>query len=63
MPAADADVKDPTDCGSGPRTVRPSLFIHHAASNIDIHPEIHVPAPAAPPAPEVPDNVHPLQKR
>ncbi|WP_327436456.1 hypothetical protein OG279_37465 (plasmid) [Streptomyces sp. NBC_01201] len=43
--------------------MRPSLFIHHAASNIDIHPEIHVPAPAAPPAPEVPDNVHPLQKR
>ncbi|MFH9298839.1 hypothetical protein [Streptomyces sp. NPDC017520] len=44
-------------------TLRPSLFIHNAVPNIEIRPEIHVSAPAAPPAPEVPDNVHPLQKR
>ncbi|MEV7518677.1 hypothetical protein AB0O03_27400 [Streptomyces diastaticus] len=42
-------------------TMRPSLFIHNAAPNVDMRPEIHVPAPAAPPA-DPPDNVHPLQK-
>ncbi|WP_310727918.1 hypothetical protein [Streptomyces sp. N2A] len=44
-------------------TLRPSLFIHNAAPGIEIRPEIHVPAPAAPPAEDTPDNVHPLQKR
>ncbi|MFJ7200913.1 MULTISPECIES: hypothetical protein [unclassified Streptomyces] len=44
-------------------TLRPSLFIHNAAPGIEIRPEIHVPAPAAPPANGAPDNVHPLQKR
>lgn len=43
-------------------TLRPSLFIHTASPSIDIRPEIHVPAPAAP-AEETPDNVHPLQTR
>nr|MDT0521307.1 hypothetical protein [Streptomyces sp. DSM 41633] len=44
-------------------SLRPSLFIHNAAPGIEIRPEIHVPAPAATPAAETPDNVHPLQKR
>jgi hypothetical protein len=44
-------------------TLRPSLFIHNAAPGIEIRPEIHVPTPAAPPADNTPDNVHPLQKR
>ncbi|MEU4506806.1 hypothetical protein [Streptomyces sp. NPDC024089] len=44
-------------------TLRPSLFIHNEAPGIEIRPEIHVPAPAAPPAEGTPDNVHPLQKR
>ncbi|MEV5568002.1 hypothetical protein AB0L54_34885 [Streptomyces sp. NPDC052196] len=44
-------------------SLRPSLFIHTAAPNIDIRPEIHVPVPAAPPVDDTPDNVHPLQKR
>ncbi|MFG3532761.1 hypothetical protein ACGF8B_39535 [Streptomyces sp. NPDC047917] len=44
-------------------TLRPSLFIHNAAPGIEIRPQIHVPTPAAPPAEDTPDNVHPLQKR
>ncbi|WP_327713758.1 hypothetical protein OG912_38370 (plasmid) [Streptomyces sp. NBC_00464] len=44
-------------------TLRPSLFIHNAVPGIDIRPQIHVPAPAAPPTYSTPDNVHPLQKR
>ncbi|MEV5605746.1 hypothetical protein AB0L33_30350 [Streptomyces sp. NPDC052299] len=41
-------------------TLRPSVFIHNAAPSIENRPEI---PPAAPLAPEVPENVHPLQKR
>ncbi|MGW2841839.1 hypothetical protein ACWCWD_29140 [Streptomyces sp. NPDC001493] len=41
-------------------TLRTALFVHTEAPTIDIRPEIHVPTP---PAPGVPDNVHPLQKR
>ncbi|MFF8918392.1 hypothetical protein ACF08M_35100 [Streptomyces sp. NPDC015032] len=44
-------------------TLRPSLFIHNAAPAIEIRPQVHVPTPAAPPAEDAPDNVHPLQKR
>ncbi|WP_331733995.1 hypothetical protein OG345_40950 (plasmid) [Streptomyces sp. NBC_01220] len=44
-------------------TLRPSLFIHNAAPGIDIRPQIHVPAPTAPPTDGTPDNVHPLQQR
>ncbi|MCT2547383.1 hypothetical protein [Streptomyces atratus] len=44
-------------------TLRPSLFIHNTAPGIELRPEIHVPAPVAPPAEGTPDNVHPLQKR
>ncbi|MFF4138081.1 hypothetical protein ACFY1B_42905 [Streptomyces mirabilis] len=44
-------------------TLRPAFFthIHNAAHQIEPH--IHIPAPAAPPAEDTPDNVHPLQKR
>jgi hypothetical protein len=44
-------------------TLRPSLLIHNAAPGIELRPEIHVSAPASPPAEDTPENVHPLQKR
>ncbi|MEV7683225.1 hypothetical protein AB0O64_32490 [Streptomyces sp. NPDC088341] len=43
-------------------TLRPSLFIHNAAPGIEIRPEIHVPAPAAPPIDDAPDNVRQLNR-
>ncbi len=45
-------------------SLRPSVFIHTAPEiRNDIRPEIHIPAPAAPPGDDAPDNVHPLHKR
>lgn len=42
-------------------SLRPSLFVHAEAPTIDIRPEIHAPAPAAPRA-EAPHNAHPLKR-
>ncbi|MCX4524002.1 hypothetical protein OHA69_41160 [Streptomyces anulatus] len=44
-------------------TLRPTFFTHIHNAGHQIEPHIHLPAPAAPPAEETPDNVHPLQKR
>lgn len=44
-------------------TLRPTFFTHIHNAGHQIEPHIHIPAPAAPPAEETPDNVHPLQKR
>ncbi|MDP9607780.1 hypothetical protein [Streptomyces demainii] len=40
-------------------SLRPTVFTHIHNAGPEIRPEIHIPAPATPPA----DNVHPLQKR
>ncbi|WP_406416579.1 hypothetical protein OH809_38380 [Streptomyces sp. NBC_00873] len=44
-------------------TLRPAFFTHIHNAGHQIEPHIHLPAPAAPPAEDTPDNVHPLQKR
>ncbi|MGV9883328.1 hypothetical protein [Streptomyces sp. NPDC003006] len=44
-------------------SLRPAFFTHIHNAGHQIEPHIHLPAPAAPPAEETPDNVHPLQKR
>ncbi|MFJ5657271.1 hypothetical protein ACIQD5_28490 [Streptomyces microflavus] len=44
-------------------TLRPHVFTHIHNAGHHIAPQIHLPAPTAPPADEAPDNVHPLQKR
>ncbi|MFD4032626.1 hypothetical protein ACFWVP_19420 [Streptomyces sp. NPDC058637] len=44
-------------------TLRPTVFTHIHNAGHDIAPQIHLPAPAAPPTEENPDNAHPPQKR
>nr|WP_051748724.1 hypothetical protein [Streptomyces flavovirens] len=44
-------------------SLRPTFFTHIHNAGHQIEPCIHLPAPAAPPAEETPNNVHPLQKR
>ncbi|WP_367140653.1 MULTISPECIES: hypothetical protein [Streptomyces] len=44
-------------------SLRPAVFTHIHNAGHQIEPHIHLPAPDAPPADDVPDNVHRLQKR
>ncbi|MFJ8769902.1 hypothetical protein [Streptomyces clavifer] len=44
-------------------SLRPTFFTHIHNAGHQIEPHIHLPAPAAPPVDDTPDNVHPLQKR
>ncbi|MFD3931716.1 hypothetical protein [Streptomyces sp. NPDC058614] len=44
-------------------SLRPFVVTHIHNPPIEIRPEIHAPAPAAPPADDTPDNVHQFQQR